>query len=218
MNLWTTSEISYLESNYHLLKSSELSLKLNRTCGAIRKKACELSLNSRSSYEWGIYEISQLIYLYRDISINELSLVINRSVNSIYNFVRDNKDFLSSRGFVDKGRKIVCKVCFKDFILLDSSRNKQLTCSFECSEINRLNYQRRWQNNNYIKRKYTRFSYCMNCLSSFVPKNSLQKYCNTSCYKLHSNCKINALNAEKKKKAVSFIDIETLLNIYGHLE
>lgn len=44
MDRWTSEEIEYLKNNYSSIRTKEISIKLNRTPGAIHKKARKLDL------------------------------------------------------------------------------------------------------------------------------------------------------------------------------
>ncbi|MDY0121556.1 MAG: hypothetical protein RBR54_06405 [Sulfurimonas sp.] len=210
---WTKYQLQYLTENYKYKTSKEIGDAIGKSSTNVRKKAYELNIH-RKDFKWSEYQIDLLISLYREIPTYDLSKKLKRSVLSIHSFIRDRKDFLIKKGFIDNGFYRVCQICKKDFYTYHGS---QISCSKKCSDENHRLYKLQWAKDHYKPLKYTRFVYCMNCLTQFEPNSPLRKYCSKKCKDLHSTASKKArdkFNGKTKKGS----DVDFLLKLYGDIE
>jgi hypothetical protein len=93
-NTWTKEQENYLINNYSDLSNEELSKKLNRTIKSIKSKSYKLNLEKSKDYKnnnkiirdsWTKEQEKYLINNYSDLSNEELSKILMKSINSIYN-------------------------------------------------------------------------------------------------------------------------------------
>ena len=95
IRFWTDEEVGFLKNNYAIMSNENIAEKLDRSIKAIRNKIAQIKLPSKSykKRNWTIEEDKKLKELYKDRTktLKDISLTMNRSMDSIY--LRVNRYF-----------------------------------------------------------------------------------------------------------------------------
>lgn len=91
LGFWSDDEIEYLKNNVGKEDINIISKKVNRTIEQVRFKIKDIGLNTNEDYikslrckPWSDSEVKYLIQNFKDMRVNDISTVLNRTIYSIH--------------------------------------------------------------------------------------------------------------------------------------